>query len=228
MASETLLDVAGLRVSFPGEAGRIDAVRGVDYDVRAGEVVAIVGESGSGKSVSSLAVLGLLPDQARVTGSIRFQGRELLGLGDRELSRLRGAAMSMVFQDPLSALTPVYRVGDQIAEALLVHGAAPDRTSARARAVELLELVGIDDAATRATAFPHEFSGGMRQRVVIAMAIANDPALICVTSQRRPSMSPCRRRFSTCSAKPVISPAPASSSSPTTWGSPPRSPTGSW
>ena len=178
MASEILLDVAGLRVSFPGEAGRIDAVRGVDYDVRAGEVVAIVGESGSGKSVSSLAVLGLLPDQARVTGSIRFQGRELLGLGDRELSRLRGAAMSMVFQDPLSALTPVYRVGDQIAEALLVHGAAPDRTSARARAVELLELVGIDDAATRASAFPHEFSGGMRQRVVIAMAIANDPALI--------------------------------------------------
>ncbi|HEY5855188.1 MAG TPA: ATP-binding cassette domain-containing protein [Aldersonia sp.] len=125
--SETLLDVADLRVGFPGEAGGIDAVRGVDYTVHAGEVVAIVGESGSAKSVSSLAVLGLLADQARVTGSIRFQGRELLGLGDRELSRLRGAAMSMVFQGPLSALTPVYRVGDQIAEALLVHDTAPDR-----------------------------------------------------------------------------------------------------
>ncbi|WP_280491392.1 ABC transporter ATP-binding protein [Nocardia asiatica] len=172
-----LLEISDLRVSFPSEEGRIDAVRGVDYTVSDGEVLAIVGESGSGKSVSSLAVMGLLPEQARVTGSIRFRGRELLALGDRDLSRLRGSAISMVFQDPLSALTPVYRVGDQIAEALLAHGKMSRGEAAR-RAVELLDLVGIPDPEMRAKAFPHEFSGGQRQRVVIAMAIANDPALI--------------------------------------------------
>ncbi|PFX01999.1 putative ABC transporter ATP-binding protein [Nocardia farcinica] len=174
---EPLLEVAGLTVTFPSEEGRIEAVRGVDYTVAEGEVLAIVGESGSGKSVSALAVMGLLPEQARISGSIRLRGRELLGLGDRQLSKLRGRSISMVFQDPLSALTPVYRVGDQVAEALLAHGRM-GRKEAAARAVELLELVGIPDAAVRAKAFPHEFSGGMRQRVVIAMAIANDPALI--------------------------------------------------
>ncbi|MER7454905.1 ABC transporter ATP-binding protein [Nocardia beijingensis] len=172
-----LLEITDLRVSFPSEEGRIDAVRGVTYTVSDGEVLAIVGESGSGKSVSSLAVMGLLPEQARITGSIRFRGRELLGLGDRDLSKLRGSSISMVFQDPLSALTPVYRVGDQIAEALLAHGKA-SRGDAAKRAVELLDLVGIPDPEVRAKAFPHEFSGGQRQRVVIAMAIANDPALI--------------------------------------------------
>lgn len=172
-----LLEVSDLRVSFPSEEGRVEAVRGVDYSVSDGEVLAIVGESGSGKSVSSLAVMGLLPDQARVTGSIRLRGRELLGLDDRQLSRLRGSSVSMVFQDPLSALTPVYRVGDQIAEALLAHGGM-SKADAGKRAIELLDLVGITDPELRAKAFPHEFSGGMRQRVVIAMAIANDPALI--------------------------------------------------
>lgn len=172
-----LLEVSDLRVSFPGEEGRVDAVRGVNYTVADGEVLAIVGESGSGKSVSSLAVIGLLPEQARVQGSIRLRGRELLGLGDKPMSQLRGSSISMVFQDPLSALTPVYRVGDQVAEALLAHGSM-GRKEAGERAIELLELVGIPDARTRAKAFPHEFSGGMRQRVVIAMAIANDPALI--------------------------------------------------
>ncbi|MGW5387851.1 ABC transporter ATP-binding protein [Nocardia sp. NPDC003963] len=172
-----LLEVSDLHVSFPSEEGRVDAVRGVNYSVADGEVLAIVGESGSGKSVSSLAVMGLLPDQARVSGSIRLRGRELLGLGDKELSKLRGSAVSMVFQDPLSALTPVYRVGDQVAEALLAHGNL-NKTEASKRAVELLDLVGIPDPELRARAFPHEFSGGMRQRVVIAMAIANDPALI--------------------------------------------------
>ncbi|GAB2650706.1 ABC transporter ATP-binding protein [Nocardia goodfellowii] len=177
MTNPPLLEVTDLRVSFPGEEGRIEAVRGVDYTVSDGEVLAIVGESGSGKSVSSLAVIGLLPEQARVQGSIRLRGRELLGLGDRQLSRLRGSSVSMVFQDPLSALTPVYRIGEQIAEALLAHGKMSTKEAA-AKAVELLELVGIDDAAVRARSFPHEFSGGMRQRVVIAMAIANDPELI--------------------------------------------------
>lgn len=172
-----LLEVSDLRVSFPSEEGRVDAVRGVGYTVGDGEVLAIVGESGSGKSVSSLAVMGLLPDQARVSGSIRLRGKELVGLGDKELSKLRGSTVSMVFQDPLSALTPVYRVGDQIAEALLAHGVM-NKVDAARRAVELLDLVGIPDPELRARAFPHEFSGGMRQRVVIAMAIANDPALI--------------------------------------------------
>ncbi|MCX4096616.1 ABC transporter ATP-binding protein [Nocardia sp. alder85J] len=177
LSAAPLLEVTDLAVSFPGEEGRIDAVRGVTYSVSDGEVLAIVGESGSGKSVSSLAVMGLLPDQARVRGSIRLRGRELLGLGDRQLSALRGSRISMVFQDPLSALTPVYRVGDQIAEALTAHKNI-GRKQATDRAIELLDLVGIPDPAVRARAFPHEFSGGMRQRVVIAMAIANDPELI--------------------------------------------------
>ncbi|MGW4244008.1 ABC transporter ATP-binding protein [Nocardia sp. NPDC004722] len=172
-----LLEVSDLRVSFPGEEGRVDAVRGVNFTVNDGEVLAIVGESGSGKSVSSMAVIGLLPEQARVQGSIRLRGRELLGLGDREMSKLRGSKVSMVFQDPLSALTPVYRIGDQIAEALLAHKKMSKQEAAD-KAVELLDLVGIPDAAQRAKSFPHEFSGGMRQRVVIAMAIANDPELI--------------------------------------------------
>jgi peptide/nickel transport system ATP-binding protein len=175
--AEPVLSVTDLAVSFPAEQGRVTAVRELSYQVSASEVLGVVGESGSGKSVSSLAVMGLLPPQATVTGSIRFQGRELLGCPDAELSQIRGRHISMIFQDPLSALTPVYTVGEQVAEALLVHG-APSRRVASARAVKLLDLVGIPDAARRAQAFPHEFSGGMRQRVVIAMAIANDPDLI--------------------------------------------------
>jgi peptide/nickel transport system ATP-binding protein len=174
-----VLEVENLAVSFPSESGRVRAVRGLSYQVSPGEVLGIVGESGSGKSVSSLAVMGLLPPQARISGSIKFQGRELIGLSDGELSKIRGKRISMVFQDPLSALTPVYTVGDQIAEAVLVHRrGAVSKAAAAKRAVELLDLVGIPNAADRAKAFPHEFSGGMRQRAVIAMAIANDPDLI--------------------------------------------------
>ncbi|WP_112271587.1 ABC transporter ATP-binding protein [Lentzea terrae] len=174
-----VLQVEDLHVSFPSEAGRVRAVRGLSYQVSPGEVLGIVGESGSGKSVSSLAVMGLLPESARISGSIKFQGRELIGRTDAELSKIRGRRIAMVFQDPLSALTPVYTVGDQIAEAILVHrGGAVSKQAANKRAVELLDLVGIPNAAERAKAFPHEFSGGMRQRAVIAMAIANDPDLI--------------------------------------------------
>jgi peptide/nickel transport system ATP-binding protein len=175
--AEPVLTVTDLTVSFPTEQAPVAAVRGLSYQVSPGEVLGIVGESGSGKSVSSLAVMGLLPPQATVTGSICFQGRELLERPDVELSQIRGRRISMIFQDPLSALTPVYTVGDQVAEALIVHGTL-SRRAAGARATELLDLVGIPDAARRARAFPHEFSGGMRQRVVIAMAIANDPDLI--------------------------------------------------
>ncbi|MBN6057576.1 ABC transporter ATP-binding protein [Nonomuraea sp. RK-328] len=168
-----MLDVRDLNVSF----GDVPAVRGVSFEVRPGEVLGVVGESGSGKSVTASAIMGLLPSSARVSGSVRLHGRELVGARDKEMNALRGRAMSMVFQDPLSALTPVYRVGDQIAEAVRVHQRVT-KEQALVKAVSLLDLVGIPHPAERALAFPHEFSGGMRQRAMIAMAIANDPDLI--------------------------------------------------
>jgi len=176
--AEPLLSVRDLSVTFPNRSGDVLAVRGVNYDISEGEFFGIVGESGSGKSVSSLAIMGLLPDNAMVTGEIRFGGRNLLELGDRELSHIRGRDIAIVFQDPLSALTPVYTVGDQIAEAVRIHDRSVTRQAAHARAVDLLRIVGIPDAQRRASAFSHEFSGGMRQRVMIAMAIANNPRLI--------------------------------------------------
>src|SRR3954462_8022116 len=177
--AEPILAVRDLRVTFPGSGGDVRAVRGINYELSPGEVLGIVGESGSGKSASATAVTGLLPQHAIVEGSITLEGRELVGLDDAGMARIRGKRVAMVFQDPLSALTPVYTVGDQIAEALLVHrGAKISKQAAAKRAVELLDLVGIPNAAERVKAFPHEFSGGMRQRAVIAMAIANDPDLI--------------------------------------------------
>ncbi|MEV3854513.1 dipeptide ABC transporter ATP-binding protein [Streptomyces sp. NPDC050095] len=168
-----LLEVTDLHVEFDGKA----AVRGVDLSLERGQVLGLVGESGSGKSATALALLGLLPGNASVRGSVRLDGQELVGASDRELSRVRGARIGMVFQDPLSAFTPVYRIGDQIAEAVRAHRDV-SRDAARQRAVELLELVGIPRARERADAYPHEFSGGMRQRAMIAMAIANDPDVI--------------------------------------------------
>ena len=178
-ARTPLLDVTDLSVTFPQHGGAdVKAVRGISYQVHEGEFLGIVGESGSGKSVSSLALMGLLPTSAVIRGSITFAGRALLDLDDRELSKIRGREIAMIFQDPLSAMTPVYTVGDQIAEALLLHDAALSKKAARSRAVELLTVVGIPDPGRRAKAFPHEFSGGMRQRAMIAMSIANDPRLI--------------------------------------------------
>ena len=173
-----LLDVTNLSVDFPGDGPPLKAVRGIGFHVDAGEVVAIVGESGSGKSTAAMAVVGLLPEYADVRGSVRLQGTELVGLRDDGMSRVRGNSIGTVFQDPMSALTPVYAVGDQIAEAIEVHQPQTGRRAARRRAVELLELVGIAQPDRRARAFPHELSGGERQRVVIAMAIANDPNLL--------------------------------------------------
>ncbi|RAG84693.1 peptide ABC transporter ATP-binding protein [Streptacidiphilus pinicola] len=172
-----MLAVRDLRVSFPSEAGLVQAVRGIDFSLRRGETLALVGESGSGKSVTATSVLGLLPEGAQVSGSVRLEGRELLHLSDGEMSKIRGKEMGMVFQDPLSALTPVFSIGTQLVEALQVHQDLNDK-AARARALELLDLVGIPDPKRRIDAFPHEFSGGMRQRAVIAMAIANDPKVI--------------------------------------------------
>jgi peptide/nickel transport system ATP-binding protein len=175
--STPVLEVRNLRVAFPSESGAVRAVRGIDFSLNAGETLAIVGESGSGKSVTATSVLGLLPSTAQVTGSIRLDGRELIGLSDNEMSKIRGKDIGMVFQDPLSALTPVYSIGTQLMEALQVHQEI-SKAQARTRALELLDLVGIPDPKRRIDAFPHEFSGGMRQRAVIAMAIANDPKVI--------------------------------------------------
>ena len=174
----SLLDVRDLSVTFPTDGGDLQAVRGLNYRIEPGEVVAMVGESGSGKSAAAMAVIGLLPSYAAVSGSALLNGEELLGMPDAEMSRIRGARIGTVFQDPMSALTPVYTVGDQIAEAITVHHDDVSRDEARRRAVELLELVGITQPAQRARAFPHELSGGERQRVVIAIAIANNPDLI--------------------------------------------------
>ncbi len=174
----SLLRVTDLHVTFPTDDAPVHAVRGVDLHVDPREVVAVVGESGSGKSATAMAVVGLLPEYATVSGSVQLHGEELLGRSDPEFSRIRGAKIGTVFQDPMSALTPVYTVGDQIAEAITVHHPSTGRAAARRRAIELLELVGINQADRRARAFPHELSGGERQRVVIAIAIANDPDLL--------------------------------------------------
>jgi peptide/nickel transport system ATP-binding protein len=173
-----LLEVTGLTVTFPTDTDPVAAVRGLSFQVRAGEVVAIVGESGSGKSAAALAVIGLLPEYAEVSGSVRLNGDELLDLSDKRMSQIRGKAIGTVFQDPMSALTPVYTVGDQIAEAIHIHQPTTTRRRAQARAVELLDLAGISQPDRRAKSFPHELSGGERQRVVIAIAIANDPDLL--------------------------------------------------
>lgn len=173
-----LLEVRDLSVTFPQQSGSVTAVRGVNYHVDKGEFLGIVGESGSGKSVSSLAVMGLLPSSAKVSGDILFEGKSLLGRSDKEMSNLRGEGISIIFQDPLSALTPVYTIGNQIAETLRLHDKSLSKLAANSRAVELLKVVGIPNAERRAQSFPHEFSGGMRQRAMIAIAIANNPRLI--------------------------------------------------
>jgi oligopeptide/dipeptide ABC transporter ATP-binding protein len=172
-----LLAVDDLQVTFPTEEGAVRAVRGVDLAVHPGETLGIVGESGSGKSVTVLAVMGLLPKSAVVEGSARYRGDELLGRRG-QIRRYRGGRLAMIFQDPLTALNPVQRVGDQIAEAVAAHQPSVGRDGARSRAAEMLELVGIPQPRTRARQYPHEYSGGMRQRAMIAMAIANDPDVL--------------------------------------------------
>jgi oligopeptide/dipeptide ABC transporter ATP-binding protein len=172
-----LLRVDDLTVRFPTEDGVVHAVRGLSYVLREREVLGIVGESGSGKSVSSLAVMRLLPRSAAVTGRVSFRGRELLSSPERELRSLRGRKISMIFQDPMTALNPVYTVGDQLAEAVRSHSPVSKRLALH-RAQEMLELVGIPHAGERLRAYPHEFSGGMRQRVMIAMAVINNPDVI--------------------------------------------------
>jgi len=176
--AQPLLEVRDLRVQFDTEDGIVRAVDGVSYTVDRGRSLGIVGESGSGKSVSSLAVMGLTRFQsARVTGEVLFDGRNLLEASDEDLRKLRGNEIAMIFQDPLSSLHPFYRIGDQLSEAVLAHEDV-GKAKARDRAVEMLGMVGIPQPQVRANAYPHEFSGGMRQRAMIAMALINNPKLL--------------------------------------------------
>ena len=176
----SLLEVRDLRTYFETTAGTARAVDGVSFDLEAGEVLGIVGESGSGKSVTSLSILGLVPQppgRIQPGSSIRFKGEELVGASEARLRRIRGNDIAMIFQEPMTSLNPVYTVGDQIAESLRHHRGMGKR-EARARAVELLRLVGIADPAERAADYPHQLSGGMRQRVMIAIALACEPDVL--------------------------------------------------
>jgi oligopeptide transport system ATP-binding protein len=174
---EPILSIRDLHVRFRTGDGVLHAVKGVDLDVGVGETVAVVGESGSGKSQAAHAVMGLLAANGWAEGSVRYRGEELLGLPPRALNRIRGAKIAMIFQEPMTSLDPLYRIGDQVALPLIAHGGLT-RRRARARAAELLDLVRIADPERRLRSYPHELSGGQRQRVMIAMAIANDPDVL--------------------------------------------------
>ncbi|OUM97526.1 MAG: peptide ABC transporter ATP-binding protein [Thermobacillus sp. ZCTH02-B1] len=177
--TDTLLEVRDLRVSFDVYGGEVEAVRGVSFEVREGEAVAIVGESGSGKSVTAQAIMRLIPTPPGrfKSGSVLFEGRDLLRLSEKEMQRVRGNRIGMIFQDPMSALNPTMPIGMQIMESLILHRRMK-RSAAKERAIELLELVGISNPEARIRQYPHQLSGGMRQRVVIAIALACNPSLI--------------------------------------------------
>ena len=172
-----ILQVSGLTVDFRTDDGDVHAVRGVDFSVSAGEVLAIVGESGSGKSVTAMSLLKLLPPSATVGGTVNWNGENLLDVSDERMRQVRGGEIAMIFQDPLTALNPVYRVGDQIVEMILVHEKV-SKKQARQRAIEMLDIVGIPQPEKRVDQYTHEFSGGMRQRAMIAMALSCNPKLI--------------------------------------------------
>jgi oligopeptide/dipeptide ABC transporter ATP-binding protein len=174
---EVLLSVKDLTVAFKTKKGMAEAVRGISFDVHWGESMAIVGESGSGKSVANLALLNLLPRSARIGGSAMLDGIELIGMDDRSMRSIRGGRIAMIFQDPMTAFNPVYTIGSQLGEALEAHGTAVGK-AALMQAADLLELVGVPEPGQRVNQYPHEFSGGMRQRAMIAMAIANKPDLL--------------------------------------------------
>jgi oligopeptide/dipeptide ABC transporter ATP-binding protein len=177
---DPVLSVRDLTVEFKTEDGIVHAVTGVSYDLFPGETLGVVGESGSGKSVSVMTMLGLtpMPPGRLVSGEALYKGRDLLRMPKRELREIRGGQMAMIFQDPMTSLNPVLTIGDQIAEAVRVHNPGTSDEAARKRVIELLELVGVPSAESRFDQYPHEFSGGMRQRAMIAMAIANDPQVL--------------------------------------------------
>jgi oligopeptide/dipeptide ABC transporter ATP-binding protein len=177
--ASALLAVTDLRVGFATEGGVVQAVDGVSFELRPGEVVAIVGESGSGKSVTAQTIIGLTrAGNAQIEGSVKLAGEELTKAGDAEMRRLRGERMAMVFQDPMTSFNPVYRIGRQIVEAIRAHRPDTSKEQAREQVVELFEAVGIPNAEQRIDDYPHEFSGGMRQRAMIAMALALEPEVL--------------------------------------------------
>jgi oligopeptide/dipeptide ABC transporter ATP-binding protein len=178
VSGEPLLEIDDLEVTFRTQEGRVQAVRGIDLTVRSGEVLGVVGESGSGKSVTMLAAMGLLPRSAEIAGSVRLRGEELRGAAKERLRRIRGKEIAMIFQDPMTSLNPVFTVGSQIVEALRTHDKAMSKAAAKVKAVDLLKLVSIPHADRRLDDYPHQFSGGMRQRAMIAMAVANDPDVL--------------------------------------------------
>jgi oligopeptide/dipeptide ABC transporter ATP-binding protein len=179
MSAPALLSVRDLRVGFATEGGLLQAVDGVSFDLSGGEVLAIVGESGSGKSVTAQTIMGLTrSSNARIEGSVKLRGEELVEASDATLRELRGEQLAMVFQDPMTSFNPVYRVGDQIVEAIRAHRGGVGRAEAHSRVIELLDAVGIADAERRVDDYPHEFSGGMRQRAMIAMALALEPQVL--------------------------------------------------
>ena len=176
--SEVILSVEDLRVAFPTEDGIVRAVDGVSFELQRGKTIAIVGESGSGKSVTAQSIMGLLNRRtARISGRVVFQGQDIVTMPQKQIHRLRGAKMSMIFQDPMSSLHPYYRIGAQLIEAVRVHQQV-SRAQARQQAIELLRQVGIPAAERRVDDYPHQLSGGMRQRVMIAMALINSPTLL--------------------------------------------------
>jgi peptide/nickel transport system ATP-binding protein len=177
--SAARLSVSGLRVAFATEGGLLQAVDGVSFELRQGELLAIVGESGSGKSVTAQTIMGLTRSKnSRIEGSVKLNGEELTDADDATMRRVRGERIGMIFQDPMTSFNPVYRLGRQIAEAIRAHREDVSEDEAKARAVELFEAVGIPNASQRVDAYPHEFSGGMRQRAMIAMALALEPEVL--------------------------------------------------
>ena len=177
--SETILKVEDLKTSFMTSSGEVQAVRGVSFEVHKGEILGIVGESGSGKSVTSMSILRLLADTARIkNGKIEFEGTDLTKVSDKQMREIRGQKIAMVFQDPMSSLNPLIPVGKQVAEMIHVHHPEMKRDELQAATLELFREVRIPEAEKRLKSYPHEFSGGMRQRVMIAMALANHPDLL--------------------------------------------------
>jgi oligopeptide/dipeptide ABC transporter ATP-binding protein len=176
--NEVVLSIQNLSVEFKTDDGILKAVDNLSYDLNAGETLGIVGESGSGKSVSSMAILGLLPKSAKISGDVLFRGQSILGRPESELRSYRGNKIAMVFQDALASLNPVMTIGRQITEAIQVHDDKISAVQARERVVELLDIVGIPEPGRRVDQYPHEFSGGMRQRAMIAMSIANEPDVL--------------------------------------------------
>ena len=198
-----LLEIKNLSIAFRQEKGLSQAVSGASFLVQPGEIVSLVGESGSGKSITALSVLGLLSRQGKVTGGeILFEGKDILKLKNRSMRSIRGGKIAMIFQDPMTSLDPTMKIGKQIAEAVRLHKAV-SRAAAKHRAVELLDMVGIEEPEKRYHQYPHEFSGGQRQRVVIAIALAADPQILIADEPGASSKSAKRTRCFTIPAIPT-------------------------